>query len=77
LLLMPLSSFDAGATGSVTEPVITTGRLQGSAAKGKSPVLIGAAFSVQEVEALPAEPHDVALDMILTEQGLRSLSQSL
>jgi 5-formyltetrahydrofolate cyclo-ligase len=77
LLLMPLSSFDArgnrlGYGAGHYDRAIA--RLR---AKGKSPVLIGAAFSVQEVEALPAEDHDVALDMILTEQGLRSLSQSL
>ena len=41
------------------------------------PLLIGTAFTVQESAALPAEDHDVPLDMILTEQGLRSLSQSL
>jgi 5-formyltetrahydrofolate cyclo-ligase len=76
LLLMPLSSSMPGATGSVTEPVIRQGNCKAQG-QGKVPVLIGAAFSVQEVEALPAEDHDVALDMILTEQGLRSLSQSL
>jgi 5-formyltetrahydrofolate cyclo-ligase len=30
----------------------------------------GLAFGVQEVERLPAEPHDVALDGIVTEAGL-------
>jgi 5-formyltetrahydrofolate cyclo-ligase len=77
LLLMPLSAFDArgnrlGYGAGHYDRAIA--RLR---AKGKSPVLIGAAFSVQEAEALPAEDHDVALDMILTEQGLRSLSQAL
>ncbi|WP_375590575.1 5-formyltetrahydrofolate cyclo-ligase [Hoeflea alexandrii] len=77
LLLMPLSSFDArgnrlGYGAGHYDRAIA--RLR---AKGKSPALIGAAFSVQEVEALPADDHDVALDMILTEQGLRSFSQPL
>lgn len=77
LLLMPLSSFDArgnrlGYGAGHYDRAIA--RLR---AKGKSPALIGAAFSVQEVEALPADAHDVALDMILTEQGLRSFSQPL
>lgn len=32
---------------------------------------IGIAYAGQEVASLPAEPHDMALDAILTEQGLR------
>jgi len=32
---------------------------------------IGIAYAGQEVSSLPAEPHDMALDAILTEQGLR------
>lgn len=36
-------------------------------AAGRSPKLIGLAFSVQEVAALPAERHDIALDWIVTE----------
>jgi 5-formyltetrahydrofolate cyclo-ligase len=77
VLIMPLSSFDArgnrlGYGAGHYDRAIA--RLRAS---GRSPLLIGTAFSMQEVEALPAEDHDVALDMILTEQGLRSFSQSL
>ena len=32
---------------------------------------VGIAYAGQEVASLPAEPHDMALDAILTEQGLR------
>ncbi|OJT97922.1 MAG: 5-formyltetrahydrofolate cyclo-ligase [Alphaproteobacteria bacterium 65-7] len=32
---------------------------------------IGIAYAGQEVSSLPAEPHDMALDAILTEHGLR------
>lgn len=32
--------------------------------------LIGVAFSVQEVPAVPSEPHDMRLDAVLTEAGL-------
>lgn len=39
--------------------------------KGIVPRLIGIAFDCQAVEAVPAEPHDVPLDEILTESGLR------
>lgn len=33
-------------------------------------ILIGVAFSVQEVEAVPEEPHDKRLGAVLTEAGL-------
>jgi 5-formyltetrahydrofolate cyclo-ligase len=77
ILLMPLSSFDVGGNrlgygaGHYDRAIA---QLRG---KGRSPLLIGTAFSIQEVGGLPVEDHDVPLDMILTEQGLRSLSQSL
>jgi 5-formyltetrahydrofolate cyclo-ligase len=29
--------------------------------------LVGLAFAVQEVELIPAEPHDVRLDWVVTE----------
>ncbi len=32
------------------------------------PVTVGVGFAVQEVDAVPAEPHDVALDLIATER---------
>jgi len=35
---------------------------------GQQPRLLGIAFSVQEVEAIPAEPHDVHLDYLVTEK---------
>ena len=33
---------------------------------------IGIAFAGQEVEALPHEPHDIALDCVITESGVRN-----
>jgi 5-formyltetrahydrofolate cyclo-ligase len=36
--------------------------------KVKAIVAIGVAFSVQEIKAVPAQPHDVALDYVLTEK---------
>lgn len=39
--------------------------------KGGHDILaVGAAFACQQVEAIPTEPHDEALDMILTESGV-------
>ncbi|KQT85683.1 5-formyltetrahydrofolate cyclo-ligase [Methylobacterium sp. Leaf466] len=41
---------------------------------GNGPVLtIGIAFAVQEIEAVPAEPHDRPLDHLVTEAGPVSL----
>ncbi|KJS15819.1 MAG: 5-formyltetrahydrofolate cyclo-ligase [Hoeflea sp. BRH_c9] len=77
ILLMPLAAFDAkgnrlGYGAGHYDRAIA--RLRG---KGLSPRLIGAAFSFQETDAVPAEAHDVPLTMILTEAGLRSFPQSL
>lgn len=77
ILMMPLSAFDAAGNrlgygaGHYDRAIA---RLH---AKGLLPRLIGTAFSVQETDSLPCEAHDVALEMILTEQGLRSFSQPL
>lgn len=38
--------------------------------KNKFPVLIGVAFDAQRVDQIAQEPHDVALNYILTETGL-------
>ena len=39
--------------------------------KGLNPKLIGIAFDCQEVAHVPDEPHDICLDAMLTESGLR------
>ena len=39
-------------------------------ARGLRPPLVGIAFSVQEVDTIPHEPHDIRLDLILTENEL-------
>ncbi len=72
LMLMPLSAFD----GEGNRLGYGAGHYDRAIARlragGKTLRLIGTAFACQETESLPAEPHDVALEMILTEQGLRS-----
>lgn len=40
-------------------------------ARGLRPRLIGAAFDCQQVARVPDEGHDIALDEVLTESGLR------
>jgi len=42
-----------------------------------NPRLIGIAFDCQEVPSVPAEPHDVRLDAILTESGLNFVSEAI
>jgi len=37
----------------------------------KKPKLIGLAFAVQELPLIPREPHDVPLDAVITEAGVR------
>jgi 5-formyltetrahydrofolate cyclo-ligase len=37
--------------------------------KAKAVIGIGLAFAAQEIEAVPALPHDVRLDFVLTENG--------
>ena len=39
--------------------------------KGRRPLLVGVGFDLQEIDAVPAEPHDVAMHAILTPSGLR------
>ncbi len=47
------------------------------AARGIRPKLVGIAFAAQEVEVIPAEPHDVRLDWIVTEnETLEMASQT-
>ena len=44
---------------------------------GRQPRLIGVAFDCQEIEVIPAEDHDIALDGILTESGFRVFKKEL
>lgn len=72
ILLVPLSAFDAlgnriGYGAGHYDRAIAR-LLQ----KGRDPRLIGIAFDCQEVAEVPAEPHDVRLQAILTESGFRT-----
>ena len=72
LMLVPLAAFDArghriGYGAGHYDRAIS--RLHG---KGMRPRLIGIAFDCQEVPAVPNEEHDVQLNAILTESGLRA-----
>lgn len=71
LLLVPLSAFDAAGNrigygaGHYDRAIA---RLR---EKGRHPRLIGIAFDCQEVAEVPYEAHDVRLEAVLTESGLR------
>jgi len=67
VLLVPVAVFDRrggriGYGAGYYDRVIE--KLRG---KGLDPKLIGVAFSCQEIESVPVESHDQALDMIVTE----------
>ena len=71
LMLVPLAAIDArghriGYGGGYYDRAIE--RLR---AKCHAPRLIGVAFDCQEVAAVPDEAHDIRLESVLTESGLR------
>lgn len=73
IMLVPLAAFDAcgeriGYGGGYYDRAI-----QRLASRGLHPRIIGLAFSCQEVDAIPAESHDIRIREVLTETGLRRL----
>lgn len=42
----------------------------------KKPLMIGYAFATQELEDIPRAKHDVPLDMVVTETGVRNFAKS-
>jgi 5-formyltetrahydrofolate cyclo-ligase len=70
IVLVPLLAFDArghrlGYGGGYYDGTLETLRSNGKV------LAIGVAYAEQEVKTLPREPHDHALDMIVTERGVR------
>ena len=73
VILMPLLGFDRlgtrlGYGGGYYDRTL--------AALGKRPRLIGFAFALQEVDLIPRQAHDVPLDVIITENGVRSFEKA-
>jgi 5-formyltetrahydrofolate cyclo-ligase len=69
VIIMPLLGFDAHGTrlgygGGYYDRTLE--RLS------KKPRLVGIAYAAQELDFVPREPHDVPLDVVVTEQGARS-----
>ncbi len=75
ILLVPLSAFDRAGNRIGYGAGHYDRAIDRLKAKGRMPKLIGIAFDCQEVASVPAEPHDVPLDAILTESGLRTVQQ--
>jgi 5-formyltetrahydrofolate cyclo-ligase len=76
ILLVPLLAFDTtghrlGYGGGFYDRTLQAFR-SGAAVPIRT---IGIAYAAQEIASLPREPHDMALDGILTERGLRMFSQ--
>lgn len=68
VVLMPLLGFDKHGTrlgygGGYYDRTL--------ASLGKRPRLVGFAFALQEIDHIPREEHDVPLDAIVTEEGVR------
>jgi 5-formyltetrahydrofolate cyclo-ligase len=66
--LVPLAAFDARGY----RLGYGKGYYDGALAAHPSARRIGIAYAVQEVERVPTEPHDMALEMIVTERGVRT-----
>ena len=73
ILIMPLAAFDktGGRIGyGAGHYDMAIARL---VAKGLNPHCVGFAFSIQEVDNVPVEPHDQPLHAILTETGYHTI----
>ena len=73
LIIMPLLGFDATGTrlgygGGYYDRTLEH--------LSRRPRLVGLAFAAQELPAIPREPHDIPLDLVVTERGVRHFSQA-
>lgn len=75
LMLMPLAAFDKQGNRIGYGAGYYDRAIERLRAKGISPRLIAIAWDCQEVDNVPAEPHDVPLDAVLTESGLRRFNK--
>ena len=76
LLLMPVSAFDRTGVRLGKGRGVYDRAIARFHARGLHPLLVGIAFSVQEVPSIPAEPHDIRLDRIFTEQDTLRFHQA-
>ncbi|MCB1463442.1 MAG: 5-formyltetrahydrofolate cyclo-ligase [Nitratireductor sp.] len=76
ILLMPLSVYDSRGNRIGYGAGHYDRAIARLLAKGMTPRLIGFAFSLQEVDHVPAEAHDRPLDAIATESGFRAFANN-
>jgi 5-formyltetrahydrofolate cyclo-ligase len=74
IMLIPLAAFDRAGNRIGYGAGYYDRAIAALHQKNKHPVLIGVAFDAQRVDHIAHEPHDVALDYILTETGLIAAS---
>jgi len=74
MVIVPLVGFDRAGTRLGYGKGHYDRTIAGLRARGLAPALVGIAFSGQEVESIPHEPHDVRLDVIVTETEILNLS---
>jgi 5-formyltetrahydrofolate cyclo-ligase len=77
IMIVPLAAFDARGHRIGYGAGFYDRAIAKLVEKGAPPRLVGIAFDCQEVDNVPDEPHDIALDAILTESGLRVLDCAL
>lgn len=71
VVLLPVLAFDTSGGRLGQGGGYYDATLQALCAQGQKPTLIGVAFAFQEVAAVPRERHDVLLDAIATQDGIR------
>lgn len=76
ILLVPLAAFDSRGHRIGYGAGYYDRAIAQLYAKGRRPVLIGVAYDVQQVDQVPDEAHDIALNYILTESGLRRVTET-
>jgi 5-formyltetrahydrofolate cyclo-ligase len=70
LMLVPFSVFDRTLNRIGYGKAYYDTTIAAFAARGHHPLLVGVGFSVQEVDRVPVEPHDVPLHRIVTEREI-------
>ena len=73
-LLMPLAAFDVSGARLGYGKGHYDRAIAAMRGAGRSPRLIGLAHALQQRDVVPTGPHDVRLDAVLCEDGLRSTS---
>lgn len=70
IILVPLAAFDRHGGRLGYGAGFYDRAIEKLCLKGIQPLLAGFAFSTQEVDKVPMEPHDQRLDMIITDNGV-------